>query len=42
VTDVGDGIRVATAMAPDGLVVGIIENPHFEPSAEVGGQGPGR
>ena len=42
VTDVGDGIRVATAMAPDGLVVGIIENPHFEPSAEVGGEGPGR
>ena len=28
--DVGDGIRVATAMDPFGNVIGIIENPHFK------------
>lgn len=42
VTDVGDGIRVATATGPDGFVIGIIENPHFKPAAEDGGDGPGR
>lgn len=30
VTDVGDGIRVATVLDPEGHVFGIIENPHFE------------
>ena len=29
VTDVGDGIRVATVLQPIGSVLGIIENPHF-------------
>ena len=29
VQDVGDGIRVATVLDPDGNVFGIIENPHF-------------
>jgi catechol 2,3-dioxygenase-like lactoylglutathione lyase family enzyme len=42
VTDVGDGIRVATVIGGDGLVIGIIENPHFTPAAEDGGEGPGR
>jgi catechol 2,3-dioxygenase-like lactoylglutathione lyase family enzyme len=42
VTDVGDGIRVATAIGPDGIVLGIIENPHFLPAAEDPGEGPGR
>ena len=31
VQDVGDGIRVATVMTPDGFRLGIIENPHFKP-----------
>jgi predicted enzyme related to lactoylglutathione lyase len=30
VTDVGDGIRTAGATAPEGYVVGVIENPHFQ------------
>ncbi len=29
VQDVGDGIRVATALDPFGNVFGVIENPHF-------------
>ena len=29
VQDVGDGIRVATVLDPDGNTFGIIENPHF-------------
>jgi len=42
VTDVGDGIRVATVTDPAGFVVGIIENPHFEPAPAPAGPGPGR
>ena len=30
VTDVGDGIRVATVIDPFGNEVGVIENPHFK------------
>lgn len=30
-TDVGDGIRIATLRDPDGNLLGIIENPHFNP-----------
>ena len=30
ITDVGDGIRVATVRDPFGNIVGIIENPHFK------------
>jgi predicted enzyme related to lactoylglutathione lyase len=30
VTDVGDGIRVATVRDPYGNLFGIIENPHFD------------
>lgn len=44
VTEVGEGIRVATVTEPaGGTILGIIENPHFllpEPSAP--GDGPGR
>jgi catechol 2,3-dioxygenase-like lactoylglutathione lyase family enzyme len=29
VTDVGDGIKVASVISPSGNIVGIIENPHF-------------
>ena len=29
VRDVGDGIRVATVLDPDGNALGLIENPHF-------------
>jgi predicted enzyme related to lactoylglutathione lyase len=29
ITDVGDGIKVASVVDPFGNVVGIIENPHF-------------
>ncbi len=29
VTDVGDGIRVASVLDPSGNVIGVIENPHF-------------
>ena len=32
VTDVGDGIRVATVRDPYGNLFGIIENPHFDRS----------
>jgi catechol 2,3-dioxygenase-like lactoylglutathione lyase family enzyme len=31
--DVGEGIRVATIRDPFGNVLGIIENPHFQPEA---------
>ena len=44
VTDVGDGIRVATVIEPSGSMFGVIENPHFALPAtppEVG-PGPGR
>jgi predicted enzyme related to lactoylglutathione lyase len=30
VTDVGEGIRVASVLDPSGQIVGIIENPHFK------------
>ena len=30
ITDVGDGIRVASVIGPFGNVIGIIENPHFK------------
>ena len=30
ITDVGEGIRVASVIDPFGNVVGIIENPHFK------------
>ena len=33
---------LATAIGPDGIVLGIIENPHFLPAAEDPGEGPGR
>ncbi len=42
VTDVGDGIRVATVEDSSGGVVGIIENPHFELPTDPGPTGPGR
>lgn len=32
VTDVGDGIRVATIADPDGNALGLIDNPHFNPA----------
>jgi len=31
VQDVGEKIRVATVTTPDGFLLGLIENPHFEP-----------
>jgi predicted enzyme related to lactoylglutathione lyase len=30
VSDVGDGIRVATVRDPDGNLFGVIQNPHFD------------
>ena len=30
ITDVGDGIRVASVLDPFGNIIGIIENPHFK------------
>ena len=30
ITDVGDGIKVATVVNPVGDIVGLIENPHFK------------
>jgi predicted enzyme related to lactoylglutathione lyase len=33
VQDVGEGIKVATVLDPFGNLVGIIENPHFDPAA---------
>lgn len=41
VRDVGDGIRVASAVTPQGAVIGVIENPHFV-AAPPAGTGPGR
>lgn len=29
VTDVGEGIKLATVRSPDGNLLGVIENPHF-------------
>ena len=37
VTDVGDGIRVATVREPAGSILGVIENPHFVISRAAGG-----
>jgi predicted enzyme related to lactoylglutathione lyase len=31
VTEVGDGIKVASVLDPFGNVLGLIENPHFDP-----------
>jgi predicted enzyme related to lactoylglutathione lyase len=31
--DVGGGIKVGTVADPFGNIVGLIENPHFDPSA---------
>jgi len=42
VTDVGDGIRVATVREPSGSTLGIIENSHFAPSSPTRSNGPGR
>jgi len=44
VTDVGEGIRLGTFRAPDGSVVGIIENPVFAltEADPPDGDGPGR
>ncbi len=43
VSDVGDGIRVASVLTPAGVVVGVIENPHFQLSDPPrGSDGPGR
>jgi hypothetical protein len=42
VTEVGDGIRVATVREPGGSTLGIIENPHFAPSPPTRSNGPGR
>ena len=42
VTDVGDGIRVATVDGPSGDLLGLIENPHFVAVAVPPGDGPGR
>lgn len=33
VTDVGEGIKVATVADPFGNLIGLIENPHFSPAA---------
>ncbi|MDB6153357.1 MAG: hypothetical protein JWL90_1810 [Chthoniobacteraceae bacterium] len=33
IADVGDGIKVASLLDADENVVGLIENPHFKPSA---------
>ena len=42
VTEVGDGIRVATVTDPSGLsTLGVIENPHFA-ARPVASAGPGR
>ena len=42
VRDVGERIRVATVREPGGSVLGIIENPHYQPSELIQGDGPGR
>jgi predicted enzyme related to lactoylglutathione lyase len=41
VRNVGDGIRVARAVGPGGVVIGVIENPHFV-LAPIDSAGPGR
>jgi predicted enzyme related to lactoylglutathione lyase len=41
VRNVGDGIRVARAVGPGGIVIGVIENPHFV-LAPIDSAGPGR
>lgn len=30
ISDVGDGVKVATVLSPTGDLVGVIENPHFK------------
>ncbi|HEX2179052.1 MAG TPA: VOC family protein [Actinomycetota bacterium] len=30
ISDVGDGVKVATVLSPTGHLVGVIENPHFK------------
>jgi predicted enzyme related to lactoylglutathione lyase len=43
VTDVGEGIRVATVREPGGQVLGVIENPKFDlSSVTAGSAGPGK
>ena len=42
VREVGGGIRVAAATDPFGSIIGIIENPHFEPADTSALTGPGR
>ncbi len=43
VVEVGEGIRTGTVVAPDGAVVGVIENPHFVlPDPPPASSGPGR
>ena len=43
VTEVGEGIRVASVREPAGSVLGIIENRHFaQPAATTPSDGPGR
>ena len=43
VTEVGDGIKVATVLEPGGSRLGLIENPHFElADPPVAASGPGR
>jgi len=41
VSEVGDGIRVASVLEPSGHELGVIENPHFD-QAGVAGDSPGR
>jgi predicted enzyme related to lactoylglutathione lyase len=41
-TEVGEGIKVATLVAPTGQVVGVIENPHFALPDGPPSPGPGR
>ncbi|MEJ7893353.1 MAG: hypothetical protein WKF94_12005 [Solirubrobacteraceae bacterium] len=42
VTEVGEGIRVATVLDAAGSTVGVIENPHFETPDAPTSPGPGR
>lgn len=42
VRNVGGGIRVATVLEPGGVVLGIIENPHFQLPPGQPPTGPGR
>jgi len=42
VEEVGDSIRVATVLDPNGSAIGVIENPHFKLAAPGAHAGPGR